>query len=75
MCDILFLSVPLPTVPQVSGPSYLQILSARAAHLLHTGILEDHAVGAALSAISPWGRALGLVPGLCDRVSTVLCWL
>lgn len=52
--QILFLSVPLSAVSQVSGPGHLQVLSAGAAYLLHAGLLEDHAVGAALSAIPSW---------------------
>lgn len=68
----IFLSVPLPAISQVSGPGHLQVLSARAAYLLHAGLLEDHAVGTALSALPSWGGTLGVVPGLCDRVSTDL---
>lgn len=71
----MFLSVPLPAISQVSGPGHLQVLRARAAHLLHAGLLEDHAVGAALSALPSWGWTLGLVPGLRDRVSTAFWWL
>lgn len=54
MCYLLFLSVPLSAVSQVSGPGHLQVLSAGAAYLLHAGLLEDHAVGAALSAVPSW---------------------
>lgn len=68
----LFHSLPLPVVPQVPGSGHLQVLSARAAHLLHSGLLEDHAVGAALPAVPSRCRTLGLVPGLCDGVSTDL---
>lgn len=46
-----FLSVPLQAVPQISGSGHLQVLSARDAHLLHTGLLEDYAVGASLPPI------------------------
>lgn len=53
--SVVFLSVPLPAISQVSGPGHLKVLSARAAHLLHSGLLEDHAVGAALSAIPSRG--------------------
>lgn len=48
-------SVPLPAVPQVAGSGHLQVLRARAAHLLHAGLLEDNAVGAALPPV-PAGR-------------------
>lgn len=44
-------SVPLWALPQVPGPGHLKVLRARAAHLLHAGILEDHAVGAALPVV------------------------
>lgn len=44
-------SVPLWALPQVPGPGHLKVLRARAAHLLYAGILEDHAVGAALPVV------------------------
>ena len=59
----VFPSVPLPAVPQVAGPGDHRVLGARAAHLLHPGLLEDDAVGSALPALPPGRRALGLVPG------------
>lgn len=71
-CCAVF-SVPLPPLPQVSGPGHRKVLRARAAHLLHAGLLEDHAVGAAVPAGPSWSRAVGVVPPLRDRVSLAPC--